>query len=98
MKIYDYGALGLRACDTIAHNDSRYIVKPNGISGELIRRADLDISRDSGGSGYYTTKRKAVEAFIARGESRLKAKIAPEDKDDWRRVIAEARKVLVKLA
>ena len=58
-----------------------------GISGEVVRRSDLDAP----GARYFTTPRAAVEAFVAKAEAALADASHAEHHAGWREVLAEAR-------
>lgn len=86
-RVYAYSACsGVEERDVL--RETPYAVTiASGISGEVVRRRDLDAP----GARYFTTPRAAVEAFVAKAEAALADASRAEHHAGWREVLAEAR-------
>lgn len=86
--VYTYSAcLGVEERPLIRATRDAVTVVVSGISGEVVRRRDLDAP----GARYFTTPRAAVEAFVAKAEATLADASRTEHHAGWREVLAEAR-------
>lgn len=89
-----YPSTGVEATQVVAQNANTITVH-HGFSGELVRKSELD-----NGGRYFTTRQRAIEHFITRGEQRLSAEslarspLAESDIVDWHKMLRIARKIL----
>jgi hypothetical protein len=96
MMLYAYCALGHVDAYLTRGIASDVVHRIEGMFTQTIRRVDLDRSIADGGSGYYTTPVRAIEAFIARAEAALApgGSIAAGARRDWTEALDIARRVL----
>jgi hypothetical protein len=92
--VYAYSASsGVEKCRVIRATASAITVA-TGISGQVVRRADLDVQ----GARYFTTSRLAIEAFVAKAQAAIADASRKEHHAGWRGALADAHKRLEELS
>ena len=90
--VYSYSPSGaIEAHAVVEHRRDWIVIHPRAqsIFTQLVPKSELDADRY-----YYTTPKRAVEAFIVKAEAALGRVLSTEDHDGWSTALREARKFL----
>ena len=85
--VYAYSAVSGVEKRRVIHATGDTVTVAAGISGEVVRRADLDAP----GARYFTTPRRAIESFARKAEAALADVSRKKHHAGWRGALAEAR-------
>jgi hypothetical protein len=88
--IYSYSpASGVEAHAVIEHRRAWIVIQPReqSIFTMLLAKSEVDAQ-----GYYYTTPRRAVEAFVVKAEAALTRDLSAEDHDGWSTALRDAQK------
>jgi hypothetical protein len=90
--VYSYSpASGVEAFAVIEHRRDWIVIQPRAesIFTMLLSKSELDAGRY-----YYTTRERAIEAFIAKAEAAIADKVRAKSHDGWKDALRDAQKFL----
>lgn len=88
-KLYSYYASSGLEVHPVERCTTTSVVVPCGISGEVIRRTEIDVA----GARYFTTPTAAIEAFIVKAETAIAdpTRCTRGDRSLWLKCLNAAR-------
>jgi hypothetical protein len=93
-KLYSYSTASGVEQYTTREQTATSLVRDSGISGQVMRLSELDTPT----SYYFTSARLAIEAFIVKAHYAMRDPAKREQRADWKRAQAKARRDLRRLA
>lgn len=90
--VYSYApSSGIETLTVVEHRRDWIVIHPRwrSLFTQLVPMSELDA-----GLYYYTTSRRAVEAFVVKAEAALARVLSTEDRDGWSTALREAQKFL----